>query len=70
VLAFIHDGELPDLAGCDQYDGGRCVRGGLCAFHEDADADVWRKAADWRILPGGGVVHRDLWPAYGLEGVR
>jgi hypothetical protein len=54
VLEFVHD-------------GGSCARGGVCAFHEDADADVWRKAADWRLLPGGGAVHRALWPVYGLE---
>jgi hypothetical protein len=68
VLAFVHEGTAPDLATCQHYRAGLCGRcpGARCAFHEADDADLWRKAADWRPLPGGGVVHCDLWPVYGL----
>jgi hypothetical protein len=68
VLAFVHDAAAPDLVTCGHYRAGMCGRmpGACCAFQEDAGADVWRKAADWRLLPGGGAVHRDLWPVYGF----
>jgi hypothetical protein len=69
VLAFVHDGAVPDLASCDFYRAGSCRRSGGaagCAFCEGDDAEIWRKAADWRLLPGGGAVHRDLWPVYGF----
>jgi hypothetical protein len=69
VLAFIHEGTAPDLPGCALYHAGMCGRthGARCVFHEDADAEVWRKAADWRLLPGGGAVHKSLWPEFGWE---
>jgi hypothetical protein len=67
VLAFVHEGTAPDLSGCGFYRAGLCGRmaGECCAFQEPDDAEIWCKAADWRALPGGGVVHRDLWPVYG-----
>ena len=69
VLAFMHDGDAPDLAACQFYRAGECGRMAdhCCAFAEPEDSEIWRKAADWQMLPGGGVVHRDLWPVFGLE---
>jgi hypothetical protein len=68
VLAFVHGGQSPDLAGCPQYRGGSCARGGLCAFLEDRNAAIWRKAAGWKYDPvSGGCVSRELWADFGLE---
>jgi len=71
VLRFLHDEELPDLPSCSQYHAGQCSRMGpgvVCAFHEGPDADVWRRAAEWRMIdvPGVGwaAVQRQLWPEF------
>jgi hypothetical protein len=71
VLAFVHDGQTPDLAGCPQYRGGSCTRGGSgtpCAFLEDPNAAIWRKAAGWKYDPVSGcAVPKSLWADFGLE---
>ena len=73
VLAFVHDGQTPDLAGCPQYRAGECSRGGRgtpCAFREDPDAAIWRKAAGWKYDPVSGcVVPASLWADFGLSEV-
>jgi hypothetical protein len=67
VLAFVHEAVAPDLIKCPQYRAGNCTRGGVCAFHEDAGAEVWRKAAGWKFDPASGyVVPESLWAAFGL----
>ena len=69
VLAFVHDGMPPDLVACPSYRAGSCSRMGSgtpCAFHESAESDVWRKAAEWRHVPNVGVIHRQLWPDFGI----
>jgi hypothetical protein len=69
VLAFVHDSLPPDLVACPSYRAGECSRMGSgtpCAFHEPDTADVWGKAAEWRHVPNVGVIHRQLWPEFGI----
>jgi hypothetical protein len=72
VLAYLHDDVEPDLRACPFWRDGRCAMDGgqsPCAFAQSADAEVWRKAAGWKLSPDGScVVHRGLWAQFGLEG--
>jgi hypothetical protein len=63
VLAFLHEGQAPDLGKCPAYRAGMCARAGAgvrCALHEDPDAAIWTAAQSWRWVPGVGVLHVNL----------
>lgn len=71
VVAFVQFDALPDLSACAMYHAGQCDRGGQCAFTEGPNADIWHLATDWLPAPdGSAMVHRNLWPEFGLEHLR
>ena len=71
VLQSLEDGEQPaSLTTCYFYRAGKCAMEldhVMCAFLEDGDSEVWKKAQDWRYVVGVGAVHRSLWKSYGLK---
>jgi hypothetical protein len=52
-LAHELAGVPSDYTGCPAYAGGQCRRqggGAVCAFLEADNAQVWQRAAGWRLL--------------------